>query len=127
MTYILVCGGYLSCALAAVCVGLYRIQDRLLKQKRIGKLSRRLPSLGTADRCGHLFIQIGVVLTAMGLWAQAREGVIDIAVPEIRLIFVGLVYSTYLGFYGAGWRGIQMQNLRLLGFMALTLGLLYDS
>ena len=111
--------GYSSCALAVVSVALYKLQDRLLKQKKVGVLSRRLPSLETADRWGHVLVQVGVLHLALGLCLQAQGGV---SARELWLVLVGLTYSTYLSFYGAGWRGLQIQNLRLVGFLVLTAG-----
>lgn len=97
--------------LAGAAATLYLVQERRLKQKRLGKLSN-LPPLDTLDRAVHRFLIAGFPFLTMGIvsgtfWARQLE----FGTPsEVMRIVFG--YATWLAFAlvlllraAAGWRG----------------------
>lgn len=98
--------------LAGGAAGLYLVQEKRIKQKRIGASIGNLPSLDTLDHAVHRFLVAGFPLLTMGIitgtyWAQKLEtGSPD----EVMRTILG--YATWLLIAGvlllraaAGWRG----------------------
>jgi ABC-type uncharacterized transport system permease subunit len=110
-------------ALAFSAAALYLVQERLLKQKRIDGVSRRLPPLDALDRAEHRFLLAGFPLLTIGIvtgtvWA----GRVETGAPGevLRAVFG---YVTWLVIAGvlflraaAGWRGRRAAYGTITGF-----------
>jgi ABC-type uncharacterized transport system permease subunit len=109
--------------LAFSAAALYLVQERLVKQKRIDGMSRRLPPLDALDRAEHRFLLAGFPLLTIGIitgtvWAKRVEmgGTSEI----LRAVFG---YVTWLVIAGvlflraaAGWRGRRAAYGTIAGF-----------
>ena len=99
-------------SLAFAAAILYLVQERLLKQKRIDGVFRRLPPLDVLDQAEHRFLLGGFPLLTIGiitgtLWARRVE--MGASGEVLRAVFG---YVTWLVIAGvlflraaAGWRG----------------------
>lgn len=122
VTYALVTIGAIS-ALAAF------IQERALKAKRSGGLSRTLPSLADCERLVVRLLLIGEVILAMGLasgmavrWGEQRA-LLALDHKTILTIASFLVIGALLVLHFRwGVRGRRATRLVLLGYLLLTLG-----
>jgi ABC-type uncharacterized transport system permease subunit len=110
-------------ALAFSAAALYLVQERLVKQKRVDGVSRRLPPLDALDRAEHRFLLAGFPLLTIGiitgtLWARR----VEMGAPGevLRAVFG---YVTWLVIAGvlflraaAGWRGRRAAYGTIAGF-----------
>lgn len=109
--------------LAFSAAALYLVQERLVKQKRIDGVSRRLPPLDALDRAEHRFLLAGFPLLTIGiitgtLWARRVE--MGSSADVLRAAFS---YVTWLVIAGvlflraaAGWRGRRAAYGTIAGF-----------
>ncbi len=110
-------------ALAFSAAALYLLQERLVKQKRIDGVSRRLPPLDALDRAEHRFLLAGFPLLTIGIvtgtvWARRVE--MGLPGEVLRAVFG---YVTWLVIAGvlflraaAGWRGRRAAYGTIAGF-----------
>lgn len=102
---------------------LYLVQDRLVKQKRIDGVSRRLPPLDALDRAEHRFLLAGFPLLTIGiitgtLWARkvemgATSDVLRAAFGYVTwLVIAGVLFLRA----AAGWRGRRAAYGTIAGF-----------
>jgi ABC-type uncharacterized transport system permease subunit len=115
-------------SLAFSAAALYLVQERLLKQKRIDGVFRRLPPLDALDRAEHRFLLAGFPLLTIGiitgtLWARR----VEMGAPGevLRAVFG---YVTWLVIAGvlflraaAGWRGRRAAYGTIAGFSLAVL------
>lgn len=110
-------------ALAFSAAALYLVQERLVKQKRIDGVSRRLPPLDALDRAEHRFLLAGFPLLTIGIvtgtvWA----GRVESGAPGevLRAVFgyvTWLVIAAVLYLRAAaGWRGRRAAYGTITGF-----------
>lgn len=115
--------------LAGAAAGLYLVQERRLKQKRLTRLGN-LPPLDTLDRAAHRFLVLGFPLLTIGIVSgtffayQLESGSVD----EVMRIVLGyatwlLVAAVLLLRSAAGWRGKRSAYGTLLGLVC-ALGVL---
>lgn len=109
--------------LAFSAAALYLVQERLVKQKKIDGVSRRLPPLDALDRAEHRFLLAGFPLLTIGIitgtvWAKRVEAG---AMSDILRMVFG--YVTWLVIAGvlflraaAGWRGRRAAYGTIAGF-----------
>lgn len=109
--------------LAFSAAALYLVQERLVKQKRIDGVSRRLPPLDALDRAEHRFLLAGFPLLTIGIitgtvWARRVE--MGATADVLRAAFG---YVTWLVIAGvlflraaAGWRGRRAAYGTIAGF-----------
>ena len=120
-------------SLAFASATLYLVQERLLKQKKIEGLFRRLPPLDALDRAEHRFLLAGFPLLTPGIvtgtvWARRVE-----MGSASDLLRVGFGYLTWMLFAGvlflraaAGWRGRRAAYGTIAGFgFAVLVMILY--
>lgn len=110
-------------ALAFSAAALYLVQERLLKQKRIDGIFRRLPPLDQLDRAEHRFLLAGFPLLTIGiitgtLWARR----VEMGAPG-ELLRAAFGYVTWFVIAGvlflraaAGWRGRRAAYGTIAGF-----------
>ncbi|MCE5265215.1 MAG: cytochrome c biogenesis protein CcsA [Deltaproteobacteria bacterium] len=113
----------------ASCAGLmYLIQDRLLRQKQAGGLSRLLPSLGDLDRINHICLLWGVPLLTLGglvgsVWARIVWG--SHWQWDPKQVWTLLAWGCYAFLLhqrlAIGWRGRTAARWSLALFVALVL------
>jgi len=106
----------------------YLVQERRLKEKRLGGVFTRMPPLDALDRAEHRFLLAGFPLLTVGiltgtLWARHVEA--GSAADVARAV---LGYATWLVFAGvlllraaAGWRGRRAAYGTIAGFGAAVL------
>jgi ABC-type transport system involved in cytochrome c biogenesis permease subunit len=106
---------------------MYVVQERSLRQGRLGGLSRRLPSLESLDRLsfqalvvGFPFLTIGIVLgTVSAAWVHGL-GWLWQPTPVVATL-TWVIYALALALRGAGrWGGRRAAYLAVLGFVGLV-------
>ena len=116
--------GYAALVLSFVASLLYLIQQRSLKSKRPGILSR-LPALEEIDQIGYRSLLLGFPFMTLGLIAgsvvaESVYGRIDLQDPKILLsllmwaVYLVMVYTRWI----AGWRGRKAAVLASVAFAA---------
>lgn len=113
-------------ALTFLAAIMYLIQERQIKQKRLGSFYERLPSLATLDDinyyaliCGFLFLTVGMVLGSM--YAQYALGAYWRWDPkETWSLITWLFYATLLHQrITVGWRGRRAAIMSIICFCIL--------
>ena len=113
----------------ASCAGaMFIIQNGLLKHKKLGKMSRLLPSLNDLDRINHLCLLWGFPILTIGIiagtvFAGMAWKTFWPADPKIIWSFAAwIVYGVLLHQRLAiGWRGSRMAVLSCIVFILLLL------
>ena len=111
----------------AFCAGvIYLIQERLLKSKRAGGLSQRLPSLEVLDEINYRALTIGFPLLTIGIitgavWAEYAWGSYWSWDPkETWSLITWLLYAALLHQrLRIGWRGKKAAIMAIVGFGAV--------
>ena len=111
----------------ACCAGIiYLIQERLVKSKRVGALSRRLPSLEILDEINARSLTIGFPLLTLGIvtgavWAEYAWGAYWSWDPKETwslitwLLYAALLHQRLM----VGWRGRKAAIMSITAFGAL--------
>ena len=112
---------------------LYLVQNRLLKQRQIGGLFRRLPPLETLDRTAYHSVAYALPLLTLGITLGFVQ--VMTASPKFSLsswfsdahtvmsLGAWLLYVFYLAArLASGWRGIRLQYVLIFG-LAVVLSL----
>jgi len=115
--------------ISACFAGMYLIQERQLKKKRIGAFYDRLPSLEVTDRLSYRFITIGFPCLTMGiltgaLWLKkAKGGYIDWQDGrQTATLLAWFLYAAILhGRLIAGWRGRRVAWMNIVGFLVILI------
>jgi cytochrome c-type biogenesis protein CcsB len=115
--------GYGAFAIA-FCAGImYLLQERSLKRKKRGALSRRLPPLETLDAINYRCLTTGsplltVAIITGALWAESAWGAYWRWDPkETWALVTWFVYAALLhGRLTTGWRGSRAALLAIVGF-----------
>jgi cytochrome c-type biogenesis protein CcsB len=111
----------------AFCAGvIYLIQERLVKTKRAGGLSQRLPSLEALDEINYRALTIGFPLLTIGIitgavWAEYAWGSYWSWDPkETWSLITWLLYAALLHQrLRVGWRGKKAAIMAIVGFGAV--------
>jgi len=81
---------------------MYEIQEKSLRNKSSGRLSRLMPSLQTCDRWGRLSVSAGFVLYTFGilhaaLWSHRSKGTyLDLSAKELGSVLVWVIFAILL-------------------------------
>lgn len=120
--------GYGSLALAFCAAVAYLVQERRLKQKRLGLLSR-LISLDEADSLANSLAAVGFALLTLGLitgfiFAYRDWRGLWALDPKVVTSLAGwAVYAAYLYAHNVkGWRGRKTMFLLVVGFCVVAAG-----
>jgi ABC-type uncharacterized transport system permease subunit len=123
--------GVVAFALAFGVAVAYVVQERQLRQKRIGGMLSRLPPLDVLDALGFRFIAIGFPLFTLGVVSGALWAVrLDPDAPALSTsqlvgLLAWLTFAAVLGLrVGAGWRGRRAAYGTMAGFLCTCLLLL---
>ncbi len=112
---------------SACFAGMYLIQEKILRKKKIGPLYYRLPSLEVLDRLSYRCISIGFPLLTVGIltgsiWLKSSQGAyIDwqdgrqTASLLIWFLYAGLLHGRLI----AGWRGRRIAWMNVIGFLVI--------
>lgn len=111
----------------AFCAGvIYLIQERLVKSKRVGAFSGRLPSLEVLDEINYRALTIGFPLLTIGIvtgavWAEYAWGSYWSWDPkETWSLITWLLYAALLHQrLTVGWRGKKAAIMAIVGFGAV--------
>jgi cytochrome c-type biogenesis protein CcsB len=113
-------------ALAFCCGVMYLIQERQLKSKKVGAITKRLPSLQVLDDMNYQALKFGFPLLTLGIitgsvWAEYAWGRYWGWDPKETwslitwLIYASLLHARLL----KGWQGRRIAWLALFGFLAV--------
>jgi ABC-type uncharacterized transport system permease subunit len=109
-------------ALATVFAALYLLQERQLKQKKLGALVKRGAALDRLDRLMHRAVQIGfpiftIAMLTGAVWAARTPGALR--ADYLAAVVAWVAYAAALVLRrAAGWRGRKIALLTLFGFLA---------
>ncbi len=115
--------------LAACLAGMYLIQERQLKNKKIGPFYYRLPSLEVLDRLSYRCIALGFPFLTLGIltgavWLKSTHGIyIDWRDSrQTTTLLTWFLYAALLhGRLIAGWRGRRVAWMNIIGFVVILL------
>jgi ABC-type uncharacterized transport system permease subunit len=106
---------------ASALAATYLLQEKQLKQKKIGGLLQRLPPLDVLDRASHRFLLAGFPLLTIGIvtglvWigrvGSEGSGIRQVLTYAAWFLFAGVLFMRSAG----GWRGRRAAWGTLLGF-----------
>ena len=107
---------------------MYSIQERMLKEKRISVIRRRLPSLDAADRFAYKMVSLGFPMLTVGiitgsLWAQtAWSSYWNWDPKETWSLITWLIYAAYLHVRIISHRrGKWANRLLVIGFLCVLM------
>lgn len=117
----------------AFCVSLvYLVHERQLKEKRVGRRMRRLPSLETLDQLNYRALAWGFSLLTLGivtgaLWGKHSWG--HFWSWEEREVFSLILWLLYAGLLQArlvaGWRGRRLATVTIIGFAVVLVSFVF--
>jgi ABC-type uncharacterized transport system permease subunit len=114
--------GVVAFALAFAAAVAYVIQERLLRQKKIGGLFQRLPALDALDSYSFRLLLIGFPLLTIGIvtgaiWAVRSPETQGMSAPHGFALLAWLVFAGVLLLRrAAGWQGRRAAVGTMLGF-----------
>ncbi len=115
--------------ISACFAGMYLMQERQLKRKKIGALYYRLPPLDVLDRLSYRCISIGFPFLTLGIltgsiWLKSVQGgYIDWQDGrQTATLLTWFLYAALLhGRLIAGWRGRRVAWMNIVGFLVILL------
>ncbi len=114
-------------ALAFCCGVMYLIQERRLKSKKIGAITKRLPPLKVLDDLNYQSLKFGFPLLTLGIitgavWANYAWGRYwDWDPKETWSLITWLLYAALLHQrLTVGWRGRKAAIMAIVGFLAVV-------
>ncbi|SNB47318.1 c-type cytochrome biogenesis protein CcsB [Geobacter sp. DSM 9736] len=118
--------GYAMFAVAFGAAIMYLIQQRFLKQKKLGSMYQKLPSLDVLDEINYRCLTFGFPLLTLAIitgaiWAETAWGTYWSWDPkETWSLITWFVYAALLhGRLTTGWRGKKAAILSIIGFFVL--------
>ncbi len=124
-TICLAADGVFAVAFCLACM--YLIQEREIKNKRLGAVFKRLPSLDTLDTLNGRCISYGFLLLTLGivtgsLWAESAWGAYWSWDPkETWSLITWFLYAALLHQrLTVGWRGRKAAYMTILAFIVLV-------
>ena len=118
--------GYAAFAVAFGAAIMYLIQERFLKNKRLGSLYQKLPSLDTLDEINYRCLTFGFPLLTFAIisgaiWAETAWGTYWSWDPkETWSLITWFIYAALLhGRLTTGWRGRRAAILAIIGFFVM--------
>lgn len=109
-------------ALATGLAVFYLLEERQLKQKRVGKVVRRGVALETLDTLAHRLVQVGfpiftVAMVTGAIWVSRRAGGLRPEYPIAMVAWTAFA-ALLVARTTSGWRGRRAALLTILGFSA---------
>jgi ABC-type uncharacterized transport system permease subunit len=122
---------YVALAFAFAASLIYLLQDSLLKQKKLGGLWQKLPSLQVADEWIFRATSFGLAALTVGLltgvlWQHDNPGYAALRDPKDLASFaIWLIFALYLvARWRLGWRGRKSNWVVVGGFILLAISVL---
>ena len=119
---------YAAFALSFVLSLIFLVEDRFLRNHRLGEVVWRLPALDLLERMSRSSVLIGLVSIAIGtalgfLWVDRLTGQFWFYDPKyVVTLLVLLLYVMYLRLSrSAGWRGARASRLCIFNFVVVIL------
>lgn len=116
--------GYAAFALSFVLSAIYLVQNRLLRNRRLGSIIWRFPALESLERMSRSSVMVGLVSLIVGivfglLWVNRIFGHYWNGDPkEIITVVILAVYAGYLWLGRTGsWRGARASALCVFNFI----------
>ncbi|MFC1614282.1 inner membrane protein YpjD [Gemmatimonadota bacterium] len=111
---------------------LFLLLHRQIKDKHLGRIFERLPSLGELDYLTYRSITVGFIALTLAIafgviWTQINLGkLLQGDSKEIITLINWLVYALYLhSRYNKGWQGKHSAILAILGFAILIFNFVF--
>jgi ABC-type uncharacterized transport system permease subunit len=109
-------------ALATGLAVFYLVQERELKNHKIGRAVKRGAALETLDHLMYRSVQIGfpifsVAMVSGALWTAQRGGAIRVEYPIAAIAWAAFA-AVLIARQTAGWRGRKAALLTIVGFVA---------
>lgn len=118
--------GYTALSLSAVYALMYLLQDRNIKEHRLGNLYTQLPPLTYLEKMSIRSVIIGIVLLGIGVLLghfQAKKLIGDFWPNDPKVIVTDVIWLLYIIFYVVSknlhWNGKKMAWLSVWGFVIL--------
>jgi len=120
-------------ALAFIGALMYLLQERELKNKRLGFFFSRLPSLESLDKLNQHCLSIGFILMTLGMftgyvWARQIWGGRNWH-WDPKIVWAMITWFLYAGLmhqrFTMGWRGRRSALVTMLAFCAVVLTLIF--
>ncbi len=119
--------GYAAFAMACGIGIMYLVQERFVKNKHLGGLFQRLPSLQKLDETNYHLITLGFPLLTLAMitgaiWASSAWGTYWRWDPkEVWSLITWLIYALVLHLrLTVGWRGKKAAILSIVGFLMVV-------
>lgn len=119
--------GIVAFALAFASAIAYIMQERMLRQKRLGGLFQRLPPLDVLDVFGFRSVSVGFPLLTLGIitgafWTlRIRPDAAPLAPTHVFAIVAWVLFALVLVLrVAAGWRGRRAAVGTILGFLSAS-------
>jgi cytochrome c-type biogenesis protein CcsB len=117
-------------AVAGVASVAYLVQERLLREKRLGNAFRKLPPLHILDEIAHRFISVGFMVMTLGIiagsfFAKQKWGAYWSWDPKqcwslmTWLLFAGILHARIT----VGWRGRRAAWLTLIAVVCVLIAI----
>jgi len=121
--------GYTALSLSAVYALMYLLQNRNIKEHRLGNLYTQLPPLMYLERMSIRSVIIGIILLGIGVLLghiQAKK-LIGVFWPnDLKVIVTDVIWLLYVFGYSISkklhWNGKKMAWLSVSGFLILIFG-----
>ncbi|MEO0324081.1 MAG: cytochrome c biogenesis protein CcsA [Myxococcota bacterium] len=118
--------GFAAFALSFAAALAYVVQERLLKQKRLGGIFQRLPPLHVLDTFGLRATSIGVplltfsIISGVLIAVRSQPGLASLGATQLFAVVAWLVFAGVLLLRLAiGWRGRRAALGTILGFVCV--------
>lgn len=122
---------YVALAFAFAASLIYLLQESLLKQKKLGGLWQKLPSLQVADEWIYRATTFGLAALTVGLltgvlWQMQHPEYSALRDPKVLIsLATWFTFSLYLGArWKLGWRGRKSNLVVVCGFVLLAISFL---
>jgi len=115
---------YSAFALAFILSGIYLLQNRLLRDRKVGGMFWRFPTLDFLDRMSRSAVIVGIIALGLGVtfgfvWAHRLHGVYWSGDPkEVVSLLLFVIYAAYLLLGRTrAWRGARASALCVCNFV----------
>src|ERR1700683_1638546 len=115
---------YSAFALAFILSGIYLLQNRLLRDRKVGGMFLRFPTLDFLDRMSRSAVIVGIIALGLGVtfgfvWAHRLHGVYLSGDPEeVVSLLLFVIYAAYLLLGRTrAWRGARASALCVCNFV----------
>ncbi|MGK7396479.1 MAG: cytochrome C assembly family protein [Candidatus Cyclobacteriaceae bacterium M3_2C_046] len=120
--------GYSALALSALYGLMYIIQNKNIKERKLGKLFNQLPALTYLEKMSMRSVTIGIILLGIGILQghiQALKIIGTFWPNDLKVILTDVIWIFYVMVFvlakATRWRGIYVAYFFIYGFLTLIL------